>query len=205
MSQTHAARRLEALSDIVFGLAMTFLASRLPLPGLTDPAPTWHSLAVRVGPYLSALGLSFSIAGIYWFGHHRRLAEGGPPNSFEVVLNFAFLLVVMLLPSTTEIYERFGTRGSMVSIYCAHLALLSALYLLLWVLTISRSRSRAGAPMSWRQTIGPSFGLAVFLVATMLAFRHPALSQNLLLLAFLGPIVTRMTAAQAPVSRTKLP
>ena len=191
MPQTHAARRLEALSDIVFGLAMTFLASRLPLPGLTDPAPTWHSLAVRIGPSLSALGLSFSIAGIYWFGHHRRLAQGGPPSSLEVVLNFAFLLVVMLLPSTTEIYERFGTSGSMVSIYCAHLALLSGLYLLLWVLTISRSQ-RAPAPMSWRQATGPSFGLAVFLIATMLAFRHPALSQNLLLLAFLGPLVTRM-------------
>ena len=198
MPQTHAGRRLEALSDIVFGLAMTFLASQLPLPGLTDPAPTWHNLAVRTGPSLSALGLSFAIAGIYWLGHHRRLAEGPPPTPSEVALNFAFLLIVMLLPSTTELYVRFQNQGSTVSIYCAHLALLSGLYLVLWILTISRSRWIAGPALSWRQAAGPVYGCAVFLCATAIAFVRPAVSENLLWAAFLGPLVTRLATARHP-------
>ena len=195
-SSTHAARRLEALSDIVFGLAMTFLASRLPLPGASDPAPTWHSLAIRVGPSLSALALSFTIAGIYWFGHHRRLSQAAPPTSGEIVLNFAFLLVVMLLPATTELVERFGNHGSTVSIYAAHLTLLSGLYLLLWYVTIHRSHRQAGRELPTSLLAGPAWGFLVFLSATLIASRRPGISHTLLFAGFLGPFIARLVGAR---------
>ena len=191
----HASRRLEALSDIVFGLAMTFLVSRLPISRLPPSGPTWRGVVLLFGPYLFTLLMSFSIAGLYWFSHHRRLLLTPRHTSFAVVLNFAFLFVVMLLPTTSAMYGTYGNAGSMVSIYCAHLSLLSLLHLLLWLLTIRSSHRPGGRWLPWGFAVAPAFGSTVFISAAITALWRPDVSALLLFAGFLSPFVARLALA----------
>ena len=68
-------RRLEQLSNTIFGVAMTLLAYDLPRNAQLNTAPGWADLYHLYAPRLIALVLSFVIAGIFWFSHHRRLAR----------------------------------------------------------------------------------------------------------------------------------
>ena len=66
-------RRLESLSNTIFGVAMTLLAYDLPRAAQFSAAPTWGELSHLYTARLTALVLSFLIAGLVWFSHHRRL------------------------------------------------------------------------------------------------------------------------------------
>ena len=66
-------RGLESLSNTIFGVAMTLLAYDLPRSAQFSAAPTWSELSHLYAARLIALTLSFLIAGLFWFSHHRRL------------------------------------------------------------------------------------------------------------------------------------
>lgn len=67
-------RRLEALSNTIFGVAMTLLAYDLPKASGFAKAPVWMDLVRTYTQPVIALMTSFIVAGIFWFSHHRRLA-----------------------------------------------------------------------------------------------------------------------------------
>ena len=97
-------RRLEALSNTIFGVAMTLLAYDLPKSrGLTG-APDWAELYQAYAPHVAALMLSSIIAGVFWFSHHRRLAIAPEAGRGVVFLNLLFLLSIIVLPVTNGLY-----------------------------------------------------------------------------------------------------
>ena len=84
-------RRLEMLSNTIFGVAMTLLAYDLPKARGFAKAPNWIDLLNAYAQPLIALMISFIVAGLFWFSHHRRLAvapEGsrGEPARDERIL-----------------------------------------------------------------------------------------------------------------------
>src|SRR5579863_2381862 len=91
-------RRLESLSNTIFGVAMTLLAYDLPRSVQISDMPTWGDLYHLYAPRLSALALSFLIAGIFWFSHQRRLARQPQASRGVVLVNLFFLLFIILLP-----------------------------------------------------------------------------------------------------------
>src|SRR6187401_1817571 len=76
LQQTHLIemRRLEMLSNTIFGVAMTLLAYDLPKAGSFKSAPGWIDLLNVYAQPVIALMISFIVAGLFWFSHHRRLA-----------------------------------------------------------------------------------------------------------------------------------
>ena len=86
-------RRFEQLSNTIFGVAMTLLAYDLPKAGTFDHLPNWTDLYQLYIAKLSALALSFIIAGLFWFSHHRRLARQPEAGKGTVILNLLFLLI----------------------------------------------------------------------------------------------------------------
>jgi uncharacterized membrane protein len=68
-------RRLESLSNTIFGVAMTLLAYDLPKAGVFTSAPDWNDLYQVYAGKLTGLALSFIIAGVFWISHHRRLVR----------------------------------------------------------------------------------------------------------------------------------
>src|SRR5947209_12086019 len=80
-------RRLEALSNTIFGVAMTLLAYDLPKAARFTKAPDWMDLVHAYAQPLIALMISFIVAGLFWFSHHRRLALSPEGSRGEVFLN----------------------------------------------------------------------------------------------------------------------
>src|SRR5215468_3466017 len=93
-------RRLEMLSNTIFGVAMTLLAYDLPKASRFTKAPNWIDLANAYAQPLIALAISFVVAGMFWFSHHRRLALAPEGSRGEVFLNVIFLLSIIILPVT---------------------------------------------------------------------------------------------------------
>jgi len=85
-------RRLEMLSNTIFGVAMTLLAYDLPKAGRFAKPPGWIDLVNVYAQPLIALMISFIVAGMFWFSHHRRLALSPEGSRGEVFLNLIFLL-----------------------------------------------------------------------------------------------------------------
>ena len=192
MGDDIALRRLEALSDIVFGVAITFMAYRLPVPDRGGPAPDWASLVSTIGPHLVALLLSFCIAVIFWLSHHRRLALAPRPGSAALLLNLGFLLLIIFLPITSDLYGTYGSRGDAVGIYAAHLAMISFANFVLWGLAAADRHLLERPRASWRVAAGPGFVAAVFGSATIIAPQHPGAAEYVMFAAFLGPFVSQV-------------
>lgn len=192
-------RRLEALSDTVFGVALTFLAYRLPFPGgYPVPAPVLSTLFPRLWPHLAALVLGFSSAGLYWMSHHKRLAINPRLTSPEIFLNFVFLLLISILPVTNDLLGNYGNDGDMVLLYAVHLAALSVLNLLLWVLAVRATRHPGGENLSWRSIISSVFTSTLFVLIALIARWRPAWGEILLFTAFLAPLVARLATRGSP-------
>src|SRR3954467_12817948 len=101
-------RRLESLSNTIFGVAMTLLAYDLPKTGTFATLPDWTDLFNLYAAKLSALVLSFVIAGVFWFSHLRRLTRQPEAGKGIVILNLLFLLSIILLPVTNGLHRRRG-------------------------------------------------------------------------------------------------
>src|SRR5258705_9995573 len=134
-------RLLEMLSNTIFGLAMTLLAYDLPKASSFTQAPTWMGLVHVYAQPLIALTISFIVAGMFWFSHHRRLALSPEGSRGEVFLNLIFLLSIIILPVTNGLYGVFRLDGVVAVIYGIHLTVIAGLNALLWVLALRGRRN----------------------------------------------------------------
>ena len=118
-------RRLEMLSNTIFGVAMTLLAYDLPKASSFKQAPSWIDwLHVYAQPVI-ALMISFVVAGLFWFSHHRRLAVAPEAGRGMVFLNLFFLLAIIILPVTNGLYGSYRLDGVVAVIYGLHLSMIA--------------------------------------------------------------------------------
>lgn len=186
------ARRIEVLSDTIFGVAMTTPVYSLPLPRL-------HALTADRDAVLQpmlwptfALGCSFLFSGIFWVSHHRRLALTEAKSRRYLFVTFAFLFLIVLLPAPTILYGRDGTIPWVAVLYSGHLAAIACVNECLWLAAIRAAPSRP-----WRMAAGPGILAIVFLLATAVSAVAPRLGAAVWLATLLAPIVdarvTRLT------------
>jgi len=83
-------RRLESLSNTIFGVAMTLLAYGLPQAAHFEQVPDWADLYQVYAGRLGGMMLGFIIAGLFWFGHQRRLARQLLGGRVAVMRTFSF-------------------------------------------------------------------------------------------------------------------
>ena len=176
-------RRLETLSNTIFGVAMTLLAYDLPKAGTFASMPGWTDLFNLYAAKLSALMLSFIIAGVFWFSHLRRLARQPEAGKGTVILNLLFLLSIILLPVTSGLYGNYRLAPAVAVLYGAHLAVIAGLNALLWWFCRKQS---------WHEVAGAIFPVLIFLPGTVIAAFVPQYVQFFWGLAFLGLLVRRL-------------
>ena len=189
MADISALRRLDVLSDTVFGVAMTFMAYRLPVPDRLGSAPDWPTLAAITGPHLVALLLSFSVSAIFWLSHHRRLALSSPPRAAVLVLDLAFLLLIVLLPVTSDVFGTYGAEGVTVTLYACHLTAISLLNLSLWLNVVIGNRKRLSDTVC-RTIAGPGAVTVVFGAAVIMSLWSAVTAEYLMFGAFAGPLIS---------------
>lgn len=177
-------RRLESLSNTVFGVAMTLLAYDLPKAGQFASLPGWTDLYHLYAARLSGLVLSFIIAGVFWFSQHSRLARQPYGSRNVVFLNLLFLLSIILLPVTNGLYSNYGRSSAVAVLYGLHLTMIATLNAGLWWLVNRDDRHHP-------EFMGAVFPVLVFLPGTLVALFAPQYAQYLWFLAFGGLFVRR--------------
>jgi len=180
-------RRLESLSNTIFGVAMTLLAYNLPKPGF-EQLPGWTDLYHLYGARLAGLILSFVIAGIFWVSHHRRLASQPYGSRNVVFLNLLFLLSIILLPVTSGLNGSYGLSNAVAVTYGLHLTVIAGLNAALWWLVNRDGRHR---PEFFASVIP----VLVFLPGTVVALYAPQYAQYFWNLAFVALFVRRFFRA----------
>ena len=172
-------RRLEMLSNTIFGVAMTLLAYDLPKASSFTSAPDWHDLMRVYAQPIIALMISFIVAGMFWFSHHRRLAVAPEGGRGVVFLNLFFLLSIIILPVTNGLYGAYRLDGVLAVLYGLHLTIIASLNAVLWVFAL-RGHSNP------RLMVTALFPMCVFVFGTIVAFFAPMAAQFIWCLAFLA-------------------
>ena len=180
-------RRFEALSNTVFGVAMTLLAYDLPKAATFTSTPDWTSLAQAYARPMIALALSFIISGIFWLSHHRRLAQAPYASRPVVMLNVLFLMTIVLLPATNGLYGAYRANSAIATVYAFHLTLIAGLNALLWYL----AREHGAANYQFAAALFPA---VLFAIATGIAFVNPPVAQYVMFSAFAAPFVGWLVA-----------
>jgi uncharacterized membrane protein len=126
--------RLASLSDTMFGVAMTLVATTL-LPSVeAHRGPVFDMLRDMNGE-LAAVVLSFAISARYWVSQQKRLALAASITSRQTVLHLVFLFLIVLIPISTSLPNLTGSgamQGSVI-IYGAHLTLIALVNMWLWI------------------------------------------------------------------------
>ena len=179
-------RRLESVSNTIFGVAMTLLAYDLPKAAQLKGVPDWSDLYHLYAARVSGLILSFIIAGIFWVSHHRRLARQPYGSRTIVFLNLLFLLSIILLPVTNGLYGSYRQSQAVTVMYGLHLTVIAALNAGLWWLISRHERHHP-------EFIGSIFPVLVFLPGTAVALFAPQYAQYFWFLAFGGLFIRRFS------------
>lgn len=180
-------RRLEALSNTIFGVAMTLLAYNFPKGETLNGSPVWSTIWTTYHAQLVALLISFVVAGMFWFSHQRRLAYQPHAPRSVVYLNLLFLLTIILLPVTTGMNGAYGNARDIIVLYGCHLTALAGLSSILWLLAgLRRGEPDVAIPMA--------FATVAFALSVLFALIVPQTSipQLMWYFAFATPVIDRL-------------
>ncbi len=176
--------RLANLSDAMFGVAMTLLATTLVPYADRLTGSALEMMRALSGP-LTAVALSFAISAIYWISQQRRLSMTQRLTPWQMRLHLVFLFLIVLLPISTGLFARQGSTPAQVVIYGAHLILISATNLALWIEVHQR--------IDVRFAVVPStLVLVLFGAGLVVGLFRPWLAQYIWCAGFAMPSLTRV-------------
>jgi uncharacterized membrane protein len=175
-------RRMEALSNTIFGVAMTLLAYQVPKDRFVTPDPKFLDIWHGYGSHLSALLLSFIVAGMFWYSHQRRLNYAPEASRIEVLVNLLFLLSIIALPVTSGLMGSYFASADVIALYGFNLTLISILNTILWVIAAAPRRD-------WVAIVAPAFATVIFLIGSIVSVMAPHLARYVWPLAFIAPVL----------------
>ncbi|MES1225814.1 MAG: TMEM175 family protein, partial [Bacteroidota bacterium] len=126
-------KRIEALSDGVFAIALTLLVLEIKVPEVH--AQTEKDLLNALGeltPKFLSYFLSFMTMGIFWTGQALQLSYIENYNRDLNWNSLFFLLCVSLLPFTTAFLGQYTTFKLAIGIYWLNILLLGMLLFIHW-------------------------------------------------------------------------
>jgi len=94
-------------SDAVFAIAMTLLVLELIIPEGLDQEHLGEALAAAV-PEFVAYAISFTVLGIAWLSHHRKLTVIRRYDAQLQALNLLLLFFIAVLPMPTSFLSNYG-------------------------------------------------------------------------------------------------
>ncbi|MCD0421665.1 DUF1211 domain-containing protein [Rubrivivax sp. JA1024] len=176
-------RRLEALSNTVFGVAMTLLAYQAPREKFAGGDPQWREIWHVYGAFVSTLLLSFIVAGMFWYSHQQRLAYSSHARRSEVIGNLFFLLSIILLPMTCGLYGNNYDSPNVTTLYGFNLWLIALFNTALWALAV--------APRGdWLKLATPAFSFVLFTLAAQVCLVEPHWPKFIWPVGFLSPVIS---------------
>jgi uncharacterized membrane protein len=170
--------RLDALSDAVFGVAMTLLVLDVRLPEEFRPHDANELLQALFGLMAKFLpyALSFVVLGLRWLSSIQVRSHGEILGRAYVSWWLLYLLLITCVPFTTTLVGRFVDLAPAIWLYAGNTVLIAAVAFRLMALTPDMER---GDHLRDRQA-----SLMVLIVSSVLAIAWSFVSPRQALLAF---------------------
>jgi uncharacterized membrane protein len=126
--------RLAALSDGIFGVAMTLLLLELHVPAkeLIRSESDLRSALGHLAPQILVYLMSFLTLGIFWVGQQTQLNHLARSERHLTWIHLAFLFVVTIMPFSTRLLIEFIDYRTALLAYWGNIFLLGAILYLSW-------------------------------------------------------------------------
>ena len=127
-------KRVEALVDGVFAIAMTLLAFGLKgsdIIGYSDNLKTFRGIS-DIWPYFLIYVLSFIILGYYWIEHHIQYDYIKSPSKSFLWINVFFLMFIALIPFSTVVLGRYLGEQFSIILYGVNIIIIGILSYFHW-------------------------------------------------------------------------
>ena len=117
--------RIAALSDGLFGVAMTLLVLEIHIPERTEIGDDWQLLAAlaTLAPRVATWLLSLMTLGIFWVGQQTQLNQLERADRNLSWLHFVFLASITVIPFSTRLLAEFFTFRAAFLLYWANILL----------------------------------------------------------------------------------
>jgi uncharacterized membrane protein len=128
--------RIMAFTDGVMAVAITLLVLNLEVPDV--PGAELGDALVDLIPSLVSYLLAFALVGRFWIIHHRLFETLRAFDSRLMVLNLAFLTLIVLVPFATALYDKYTDEPLAVAVLAATLGLAALSHWLAVAYTLRR-------------------------------------------------------------------
>jgi uncharacterized membrane protein len=125
-------RRIEALADGIFAIAMTLLVLTLTLPDMAETKLNLSQLLADQWPKFFNYALSFLLLAIFWIVHHQQFHVIRRTDRGHIWINIGILMFVALMPFSTDIAGDYSDETLAEIVFGANLLILGLLFLLNW-------------------------------------------------------------------------
>lgn len=128
--------RIQLFSDAIIGIAITITAAQVD-PGSGEAAKALTESWSLLGTYV----FSFIIMGVYWLLHYHLFRFIERYDSILIVLNFSFLLLIILMFIPARLYTSHMNRWESSVIFSVWQLLTSCVLCAIWQHAAYKSRS----------------------------------------------------------------
>ncbi|MFC2050634.1 TMEM175 family protein [Chloroflexota bacterium] len=125
-------RRIEALADGIFAIAMTLLVLTLTLPDMAETKLDLSQLLADQWPKFFNYALSFVLLAIFWIVHHQQFHVIRRTDRGHIWINIGILMFVALMPFSTDVAGDYSGETLAELLFSANLMILGLLFLLNW-------------------------------------------------------------------------
>jgi uncharacterized membrane protein len=140
ISNTMNKARIEALSDGLFSVAMTFLIFFVKIPTIVHSSNGSELLGqlVKMWPMFRGYFISFAILGMYWIAHHGLFHYfAKQANRSMTYLNILFLCLIVLIPFSTYLIDEYPMNPTAVAVYGLNIIVISMVQYWMFRMTIN--------------------------------------------------------------------
>jgi uncharacterized membrane protein len=162
--------RIAAFSDGVMAVAITLLVLNIETPRVAED--DLGEALVDLLPSVLAYVLSFALIGRYWAIHHQLFSKFVRFDGRLVALNLLFLLLIALVPFSTDLYDQYTDAPLAAAVFAATLAVAALTHLAMTLHAIKAGLVRTEEEKQ-ELTYGSAVALgicAVFLLSVPVAF-----------------------------------
>lgn len=126
-------RRLEALSDGIFAVAMTLLILdiRPPLHEALAQATLPH-LLFGLWPKVFTYIMSFMVLGIGWSGHHNLFHHAKRTDRYFLWMNIVYLMGIVFVPFSTSLLGEFSDQETAIVLFGLNLNFTAMMLYWMW-------------------------------------------------------------------------
>src|SRR5580692_2792924 len=147
--------RLAALSDGIFGVAMTLLLLdlRAPAKELIHNESDLIRELIKLSPDLLVYLMSFVTLGIFWVGQQTQLNHISRSDRHLTWLHLAFLFPVTILPFSTRLLAEFITYRTALLVYWFNIFIIGVLVYGCWTRAIKAGLVKDGLSFEVHEAI----------------------------------------------------